>query len=123
MSAIPLLRADFGPAPEEVIEEPVPSANEERLRTELAQYIRECFESAKQQRINLGIDDIMEANDLRPRDVRRHLCHAPQPTPEITYVDRNWRRVSFVWQCAERSYFASDLERSKENAARGVRVS
>lgn len=60
MSAIPLLRADFGPAtpmvaPVETEEDPA----ERTLRDGLAQYIRECFEAAKDHRLNLGVEQVM----------------------------------------------------------------
>ena len=72
MAATPLLRADFGPAPAPA--SPVqaiplnlprmPAANsahaaEMNLKTGLAGYIRTCFDAAKQNRINLGIDETM----------------------------------------------------------------
>lgn len=60
MSAIPLLRADFGPPPPEVITPAIaPASNEALLKTELAGYIKDCFEAAKQQRTNLGIEEVM----------------------------------------------------------------
>jgi hypothetical protein len=59
VSAIPLLRADFGPPPPEQTYPKVVPANESLLSGALANYIRGCFESAKQQRINLQIDEKM----------------------------------------------------------------
>lgn len=59
MSAIPLLRADFGPPPPETIVPEFQPPSEVQLATDLGNYIRECFESAKQQRMNLGIEDVM----------------------------------------------------------------
>lgn len=60
MSAIPLLRADFGPPPPEPAPAPaLPVPGEVQLKSELASYIRDCFEASKQQRQNDGIEDIM----------------------------------------------------------------
>jgi hypothetical protein len=59
VSAIPLLRADFGPPPPEtIVPEPAPPS-EQALSTDLGNYVKDCFESAKQQRQNLGIEDVM----------------------------------------------------------------
>lgn len=59
MSAIPLLRADFGPPPPEVIVPEVATPSEDSLSTDLGNYVKSCFEAAKQQRQNLGIEEVM----------------------------------------------------------------
>lgn len=67
MSAIPLLRADLGPASapsnvtpiSEAVTIPETTVSEVQLRDALASYIRKCFDAAKQQRSNMGIEDIM----------------------------------------------------------------
>ena len=60
MPAIPILRADFGPPPPEVIiPDPAIAQQEQRLKTELANYIRDCFEDARNHRANQGIERTM----------------------------------------------------------------
>lgn len=62
MAAIPLLRADFTPPPEPTAQpEAIPSATTAQVLTGLAGYIRSCFQNAKDNRHNLGVDDRMIA--------------------------------------------------------------
>lgn len=60
MSAIPLLRADFGPPPPEPAQPPSEAlGGEASVMTGLSGYIKSCFEAARQHRKNLGIDNTM----------------------------------------------------------------
>lgn len=58
--ALSLVRADFGPPPEEVVS-PTVAAPQQQVLDGIAGYIRQCYENASTNRRNLGVDDRMLA--------------------------------------------------------------